>query len=410
MSSPENPKPSRPRRRRTAALPGVQVSQPRSDGSFRYRARIVVRWRQITGPWRATPGAASKDVERLRRAEVAVYSGPLDELGPALERVAIDAKARGLQPITIERQLQAHAKFLLSYWEADAPLLALTVDEIEGFVRAALEHGRAPATLKTKDLPLLDAAFRLAGFESPIPEVRKRMRAVLKARTLEPRAPSFEEIGEVLRRIRTERFTHKLRGHEQETELEGRERHAALIELLACTGIRAGELERLELEDVDLERGSIAVRKAKDRANPRVLPIPSSIVPSLRRLLASVPPGQRPFPDMSTLGARLARWRKRLGAPWLNARALRHAYATKLADSGASLAAVMKGMGHREPRTAARYIDASQGRLEAHAEVLGEALAAAAAPPPPEEPAPGSPLILDHEPEETTDERSELAR
>lgn len=57
----------------------------------------------------------------------------------------------------------------------------------------------------------------------------------------------------------------------------------ALILVLYCTGIRPGEAVRLQLEDIDLERGTLLVRHSKGRS--RILPIRDDLVRELRLYL-----------------------------------------------------------------------------------------------------------------------------
>lgn len=56
-----------------------------------------------------------------------------------------------------------------------------------------------------------------------------------------------------------------------------------LILVLYCTGIRLGEATRLKLEDVDLERGTLFIRRSKRRT--RIVPIREDLIVELRLYL-----------------------------------------------------------------------------------------------------------------------------
>lgn len=352
------------------------VTRYRTPNGDKFRARVRVKGHDFVGPLRATPEEAALDSPKVREVPMRVRNLK-GSLGYVLRRVVADAEGRGLTPRTVRNQYQAGAAAILSFWHAEVPLEAIDRTEVEAFVREARAAKRAPGTVR-KYLLLLSQAFALEGLESPVPLAKVRMRAALKAQKPPTRAPSLAEVAQAIHRIRTERFTHKLRGHKQETAMRSRDYVAALVEFLAMTGIRAGELERLEVRDVDLERGTVLIREAKDRSNPRSLPLPSATIPAAR-ILVEAAEGEHVFAGgMVGLSCMLKRWRKRLGLPWLNARMLRHAYGTALASGGASLAAVMQGLGHRSPRTAQHYIDVGKGELASFAHALGSALHAQA--------------------------------
>lgn len=94
-----------------------------------------------------------------------------------------------------------------------------------------------------------------------------------------------------------------------------------LFAVAIYTYTRAGELEALEKEDVDLDAMSIHVHRAIDRSdgtdketktnNPRRIPIESTLVPLLRLLLAETP-GRRlvSMPPACDLSARLRQYLK----------------------------------------------------------------------------------------------------
>lgn len=371
--------PSRPTAPARAPRPlGVRlpnVTRYRLKCGERWRARMRIGGHDFVGPLRETAEEAFGDVPKLRelRGLSARAKSREGTIGRVLERVVADAADRGLTEETIRNQYRSGAAAILSFWHEDVPLGVIDRTEVEAFVREARAAGRAPGTVR-KYLLLLTQAFMLAGLESPVPIAKARMRTALKAQKAPTRAPSLAEVAAAIHRIRTERFTHTLRGHVQATAMRSRDYAAALVEFLAMTGIRGGEMGRLEVRDLDLERGTVTVRVAKDRSNPRTLPIPLSTLPAARILVAAAEGDRILAGGMVGLTTMLKRWQARLALPWLNARMLRHSYGTALAAGGASLAAVMQGLGHRSPRSAQHYIDVGKGELASFANSLGAAL------------------------------------
>jgi len=258
--------------------------------------------------------------------------------------------------------------YLKLFWRPDTQLTQIDAQEVQWFIRKAIDSGppgdgarkRHVNTVVEKDLPLLSALFKTAGLPSPVEQIRKS-RKLPKKVSPQMRFLGIEEIVTVIRRIRNETFFDS-RGRPQ--RLTARETHADLLEFIACTGIRSGELSRLTVDHVDLKRKVILVAEPKDRSNPRRLETTPNLVKAIERLCqaASTHPQKLLVPGgMSYVYTIARRWGKRLGIDHLNGRTLRHSFATGLATEGVPSVTIRDLMGHRSLRTTDRYVHAVSG-------------------------------------------------
>jgi len=147
-------------------------------------------------------------------------------------------------------------------------------------------------------------------------------------------------------------------------------RDRAILLLLARLGLRAGDIMRLRLDDIDWQHGTLRVcGKGRREAN---LPLPQDVgdallkyltevrldIPIAKVFLRSLAP-RRPFLESSTAVTTIVRRALvRAGiddAPVRGARLLRHSAATTLLRAGAPLAAIGAVLRHRSIDTTARY-------------------------------------------------------
>ncbi|MBK9386604.1 MAG: tyrosine-type recombinase/integrase [Planctomycetes bacterium] len=142
-----------------------------------------------------------------------------------------------------------------------------------------------------------------------------------------------------------------------EVAAKGEPRDELLVRLLLGTGLRLGEALALEVADIDLGRGEIAVRRAKgDR--PRVAYVPAELV---GRLAAWVEGREgRLFP----ISGRHAQ--RRIGEmAWdagvaASAHCLRHTVATRIYARTGDLGVVQRVLGHASIGTTVRYARADE--------------------------------------------------
>jgi integrase len=158
----------------------------------------------------------------------------------------------------------------------------------------------------------------------------------------------------------------------------------ALYVTAAMTGLRIGELQRLDWRSVDFVHSRIRVRrsfdrktkeftKPKSRRSERAVPMSDVVAGQLALLLhAYHPDAVDPDPDGLVFGhpvtgdplgwrlmyERLRATLKRAGLDEVFAfHNLRHSYGTALAAQGVPMRALQEWMGHRDIQTTQRYAD-----------------------------------------------------
>ena len=337
-----------------------------SQGRWKWRALLRVDGKQVVGSLRDSQEDAYADRQKMAGTR-AVLPRAILTLGEAIDAVIASGEARGLPPETIAKTFRAHGNYLLRYWRRDTPLTRIDEKEIEWFIAEAQKtvdeegqpkRGRSPNTLKQKDLPLLRRCFEIA--ELPVP-------AFTSPRLRAPELHYFEmdEVATLLDRIRNEALRDD---NGKDVHAHARERHADLLQLVAQSGVRSGELGRITGADVDLRRGRIRIQEPKDRANPRYIEITPGLLPVVKRLVPKTPEDKLVPGGMATISNLCRHWKRRLNEPRLNARALRHSFCTAQLAAGVPLNQVQSLMGHRSIRSTDRYVHAiDSGRAQAAA-------------------------------------------
>jgi integrase/recombinase XerC len=155
-------------------------------------------------------------------------------------------------------------------------------------------------------------------------------------------------------------------------------RDRAILELLYATGIRVGELVRLDIDDVDRARQLVRVVGKGDKE--RSVPVGSPAVRALddwlvrgRPRMATAHSGPALF--LGVRGGRLDQRAARAvvhahakavaGAPDVAPHGLRHSAATHLLEGGADLRSVQELLGHASLATTQLYTHVSAERLRA---------------------------------------------
>jgi integrase len=152
---------------------------------------------------------------------------------------------------------------------------------------------------------------------------------------------------------------------------------ADMMRLALFSGLRRGELFRLQWGDLDFERGFILLRDPKGGRDQK---IPMS--PPARELLLSIETTGSPyvFPgrdgkQRSCVKRTIQRVRDRAGLPktFRPLHGLRHAYASMLASSGkVDLFTLQKLLTHKSPTMTQRYAHLRDDALKRAADVTGE--------------------------------------
>ncbi|MEN0024755.1 MAG: tyrosine recombinase XerC [Microbacterium sp.] len=157
-------------------------------------------------------------------------------------------------------------------------------------------------------------------------------------------------------------------------------RDHAILELLYGAGIRVSELCGLDIDDVDLDRGTARVlgKGAKERVVPFGTPARDAIGAFLTRGRPPLAARAAATSPALFLGVRGGRMGPRavytlvaqvlaplVGAETVGPHALRHTAATHLLDGGADLRAVQEILGHASLGTTQIYTHVSSERLAA---------------------------------------------
>jgi integrase/recombinase XerD len=153
-------------------------------------------------------------------------------------------------------------------------------------------------------------------------------------------------------------------------------RDRAMLEVLYGAGLRISELVDLDVDDVDLESGSVRAfgKGARERMVPLGRPARAAVDAWLVRGRPSLSP-QGPALFVNLRGGRLTRqgaWKvvARHGeaadlAGQVSPHTLRHSFATHLLDGGADVRVVQELLGHASVSTTQIYTAVSRARLRA---------------------------------------------
>lgn len=173
------------------------------------------------------------------------------------------------------------------------------------------------------------------------------------------------------------------------------EHYRPALLLAAWCQLRRGEVLALQRQDIDTSRRSVRIERAwlltpagrltlgppKTEAGRRTVYLPPHLLPVIEAHLADrVGPAPRAwlFPGTNddeplhprSLGRAWTRARSAIGRPDLHFHDLRHSGLTWAAQTGATVAELMRQAGHRSPVAALRYQHAADERAKALADAL----------------------------------------
>jgi len=148
-------------------------------------------------------------------------------------------------------------------------------------------------------------------------------------------------------------------------------RHRAILSLIYACGLRLGEACRIEVRDLDPERGLLHVRGGKG-AKDRYVPLPPAILPILRECWSSHRNTVWLFPWVGRSGRQgqitdrhvpLSTVQQAFRKSYLasgvtkkvSVHSLRHSYATHLLEAGVELRQIQVWLGHSSVTTTAIY-------------------------------------------------------
>jgi integrase len=154
-----------------------------------------------------------------------------------------------------------------------------------------------------------------------------------------------EEIDRLIATMRTRR-THR----------QVIERDVLLVETARHTGLRSGELARLEVGDLHLGANPVLIVRRGKGAKDRAVPLNTFIAPRLAGFVKGKST-LTPVFDLGTktISMKIRYWAKRAGLPHLHAHSLRHHMATEMFNKHVNPRAVQEVMGHESLDTTMRY-------------------------------------------------------
>lgn len=265
--------------------------------------------------------------------------------------------ARGYAPSTIRRQVDLAAEFLvwLSFENAPHRLSALSIEDIEGFVRKLGKRmGRVamqkPIATLRNFLRFLGAGGVIApGLDSQIDTPRVYRQEQL------PRSLPWPTVQALLRSINRDLAIGK--------------RDYAMFSLMATYGLRACDVVALTLDDIQWRAGRIRICQRKT-GQPLELPLTDEVGAALYDYLRNVPrygTHRHLFLRFKAPGGILKStavieafqaWSRRSGLdiPFKGVHCLRHSYALHLLRHGLPLKTIGDLLGHRSPESTAPYL------------------------------------------------------
>lgn len=150
-------------------------------------------------------------------------------------------------------------------------------------------------------------------------------------------------------------------------------KHRALLMTTYAAGLRASEVTRLRVTDIDSTRGCIRVEQGKGRKD-RYVPLAPRLLTQLREYWRRERPPQWLFPGtrIDHPMSRDAAWqiyvkaRDRAGITKAGGlHLLRHCFATHLLEAGTELVVIQRLLGHSSIRSTLRYLHLAQERTAA---------------------------------------------
>ncbi len=266
---------------------------------------------------------------------------------PRLEAFARDFADSIPHPSTKKRYKSSIASLVAHF--GDVPVSRITIEGIEGFKATRLA-----------------AKVRAATVNRDLAVVRRILKFGAKRRFVA--ANLFREI-EMLEEQKERRLPHILTFDEEKKLLATAPDHIhALVTLILETGLRSRrEALALKWKDVDLENRVIYIRQSKSLAGRRVVPISSHCNKELQAWRSRLGHEFSEYifaspirPKTHLIDVRVA-WSKALNAAGLDyfwIYDLRHTFASRITEAGASPIFVAQIMGHSSPNILQTYVKA----------------------------------------------------
>jgi site-specific recombinase XerD len=291
----------------------------------------------------------------------------------AVAAYVANAKGRNLAPSTVERNLETIRRFLASLGRRR--VASARKEDVRRFLAARSRRTK----LLDQELGIVRSLLRVL-----FPDAEALPTDGFKVKRAPPGPRLFlsrDAVKEILRVA----LQPELRGRGlKKLRLPLALRDRALVELLYGLGLRASEASATRLTDLDLDAGTLLVRRAK-RGTSRVMPLPKPAVPHVARYVREGRPALlkegiddegalllsfRGFAlstsGLSGLVARLGR----LAGVRAHPHAFRRGVATDLFHGGAMAVGVQDFLGHESLQTTAIYVAVDREHLRKAVEFL----------------------------------------
>jgi len=279
-------------------------------------------------------------------------------LNDALEAFLLQIQADGRSPHTVA-QYARHVRLFASFLGSDRDLGQITVGDLAKFLTSPAALGGSKPKRPTSVNALrtsLRVFFKHTHEASIAPTNPARLLRRARCTPPPPCGLSYDEVRRLTDVLVLAQGPSARRDH-------------ALIEVMLRTGLRLGSALALDRSDVDLERGEIVVRVAKNQAPERVF-VSAALRDQLVGYLAERPDGplftNRDGERVGTrhIQRRIEQWLAKAGArKGMSAHSMRHAFAMNLYRRTRDLPLVQAALKHRSISSTLAYAHASDDEL-----------------------------------------------
>jgi integrase/recombinase XerD len=350
-------------RRYCSALGLVEVDELTFRGARRFRAWYA-RTRKVNA---AYLGPASSSMRALRRVyevlgvPLPVWK-PIERRPPPASVVMRDyathlARHRGSPEVTVHKRLYHVSKLLKHLAASGKSWRQMRLPDVDAFLIECAHHYARSTTADIAGSVRSFSRFLLSSGRIDV-DLADAVISPVQPRFERPRrALPWEDVQRVLRAVDT-------------STPRGLRDHAMLL-MMSTYGLGAGEVVRLQLQDIDWNAGTLQMSRPKTGVN-FVLPLLPSVAKALARYLRHGRPPHTPtrhvFVQMkvpfSALQASaavrhvLAKHAKAAGiqASYLGSHVLRHSNAARQLDVGTKARVLSDLLGHRDPESVSAYV------------------------------------------------------
>jgi len=289
----------------------------------------------------------TKSAEGLSRSTLADYRGSVQKLSVWLE-------GQGLAGVAVDQLTTLHLRrFLADLQHRDPPLAPKTIRNVYTF---------------------LSSFWSWLGVEFGFPHILRGAIRPPRANPPAMRLPTQEELERLLRACEWSREAHTVGREPFRMRRPTARRDVAILLTLVDTGLRAQELCRLTLADLDKNDGSLLVRFGKGRKQ-RIAYLGKRARRALWRYLATDRQGAKPDEALfmglggrpltvSGLSQLVRKLGRRVGVK-VSPHMLRHVFATEFLRGGGSTLVLRRLLGHASDGLLARYAEIAEVDLKA---------------------------------------------